>query len=240
MSKQVGMEDFLGDKIVSYGEPHMACALLLDVSGSMYGQAIGSLNKAIHRFKEQVLADSVARNRVDVAIITFGEKVELISDFVPITEMPTPKLIANGRTEMAGGIEMAIDLVKQRTQLYHTLGTPCHKPWIFMITDGAATSSSQDMAAAAERIRPEEGKGSHGHLAFWALGIDDYDPSQLFTLTDRVVELKDQDFSTIFNWLSESMSTISQSHVGEYVELNDLPPNARKAQQDRAIDKDWF
>ena len=96
------------------------------------------------------------------------------------------------------------------------------------------------MAAAAERIRLEEGKGSHGHLAFWALGIDDYDPSQLFTLTDRVVELKDQDFSTIFNWLSESMSTISQSHVGEYVELNDLPPNARKAQQDRAIDKDWF
>lgn len=240
MSEQLNMDQFFGDKIVSFGEPHLACALLLDVSGSMFGQAIGSLNKGIRRFKEQVVLDPIARQRVDVALVTFGTTVEVISDFVPISEMPTPALQAGGRTEMAEGIQTAIDMVKRRTQMYQQLGTPCHKPWIFMITDGAATSSPHDMTDAAERIRLEETKGSHGRLTFWALGIDDYDSEQMFSLTNRVMELKDQDFTTIFDWLSESMSAISQSHVGERVEFSPLPENARKAEKDRAIDEDWY
>ena len=36
------------------------------------------------------------------------------------------------------------------------------------------------------------------------------------------------------------MTAISQSHVGERPDLNDLPPDARKAMEDRAIDDDWY
>ena len=239
MSGQLNMEEFLGETIVSFGEPHLACALLLDVSGSMAGEPIWSLNAAIKRFKEQVSSDPIARQRVDIALVAFGSEVEVISDFVPISEMPTPALEAGGRTEMAQGIQTAIDLVKNRTQMYSQLGTPCHKPWIFMITDGLATSNQGEMIQAAERIRTEETKGSHGHLSFWALGIDNYDKDQLFSLTNRVMELKDQDFSGIFDWLSESMSAISQSHVGERVEFDPLPANARKAEKDRESGEDW-
>lgn len=240
MSGQLKMDEFMGEKIVSFGEPHLACALLLDVSGSMYGEAIGSLNKSIQRFKEQVCSDSVARQRVDMAIVTFATEVEVISDFVPVANMPTPALRAEGRTDMARGIQTAINLVKERTNLYHSLGTPCHKPWIFMITDGKSNSSPQAMMDAAERVHLEEGKGSHGHLSFWALGVDDYDANELFTFTNRVIELRHHDFTSTFDWLSESMSTISQSHVGERVEFGPLPEDARKAKEDRAIDEDWY
>ncbi len=235
MSGQLRMDELFGDSIgpVSPGEQHLACALLLDVSGSMYGTSINSLNEGIKRFKQQVMLDSIARQRVDVSLVTFGSDVQVISDFVPISEMPTPELQANGCTEMAEGIQTAIDLVKKRTSLYHSLGTPCHKPWIFMITDGAATSSAQEMSEAADRIHMEEAKGSYGHLSFWALGLNNYDRSQLFTLTKRVVELQDQDFSGIFDWLSESMSTISQSRVGEKVEFNPLPDNVH-------VVPDWY
>lgn len=111
-----------------------------------------------------------------------------------------------------------------------------------MITDGRATSSTYDMEQAGKRIRLEESKGSYGHLAFWAVGVGSYDPGQLFSLSDtnRVMELRDLNFSGIFDWLSESMSTISQSRVGESVAFEPLPDNARKAQRDRAIDEEWY
>ncbi len=242
MSEQLNMDQFFGDKMNSFGEPHLACALLLDTSGSMKmgNRAIDSLNDGIKRFKASVSSDPIAQKRVDVALITFNSKVEVICDFVPISQMPTPDLEAGGMTDMAQGIQTAIDLVKQRTAMYHTLGTPCHKPWIFMITDGAATSDDDEMRMAAERIRLEEEKGSNGRLSFWVLGIDDYDREGIFKLTNRVLELRNEDFTGIFDWLSESMSCISQSHVGERVEFTPLPDNARKAEKDRAINSDWY
>lgn len=248
MSGQLKMDEFMGsgggsggeEKIVSYGEAHLACALLLDVSGSMFGERIGSLNQALRRFKEQVCSDSISRQRVDIALVTFATDVEVISDFVPVTHMPTPALQAGGRTDMAKGIQTAINLVKNRTNMYHSLGTPCHKPWIFMITDGESTSSPQEMMDAADRVHAEEAKGSYGHLSFWALGVGEYNSKQLFSFTNRVIELRNQDFTSTFDWLSESMSTISQSRVGERVEFDPLPQDVRKAREDRAIGEDWY
>lgn len=242
MSEQLNMEQFFGDKINSFGEPHLACALLLDTSDSMGkgNRAIDSLNEGIKRFKASVVSDPTAQKRVDVALITFSSRVEVISDFVPVNQMPTPDLMTGGMTDMAQGIQTAIDLVKRRTAMYQTLGTPCHKPWIFMLTDGKSTSGDSEMRAAAERIHQEEEKGSHGRLSFWALGIDNYDQNELFKLTNRVLELRNEDFTGIFDWLSESMSCISQSRIGDKVEFNSLPENARKAEKDRTIESGWY
>ena len=236
MAKQFNMDDF----IKSCGEPHLACALLLDVSGSMAGDAINSLNNSIKQFKYNVSDDPVARNRVDVALITFGSEVKVVSDFMPVTEMPVPVLRAGGRTDMAAGIDKAVDMVKERTGLYHNLGTPCHKPWIFMITDGLSTSSESAMMQAAQKIKMAESKGSNGHLSFWALDTGDYDQDELFSLTKRVIELRNQDFRGVFDWLSESMAVISQSRPGEDVEFGTLPENVRKAERGRRIDEDWY
>lgn len=235
------LEENMEPKIVSAGEPHLACALLLDVSDSMCGEAIESLNAGIRRFKEQLASDSIYRNRVDIALITFRTQVEVISDFVPISEMPTPELSAGGCADIAKGIQTAIDLVKKRTKMYSQIGTPCYKPWIFMITSGASTSSPQEMSEAAERIRSEEEKGSHGHLSFWALGTGNYDREQLFSLTNRVMELKDFDFSGIFDWATGSIETILFAHGHrQRVEFEPLPVNVRTIEENRKIDEDWY
>ena len=242
MGSQMTMDELFGDKIAagSFGEPHLACVLLLDISGSMHGDAIKSLNAGLAQFKKNVLADSIARKRVDVAIVTFASEVNVVSDFVPVSQMPTPQLEAFGETKMAEGIDKAIELVKERTRMYQQLGTPCHKPWIFMITDGASTSDYEAMRCAAVNIQEAEDKGSHGRLTFWALGVSGYDQEELFGLTKRVMELKNQDFTDIFDWLSESMSVISQSQVGENITFGDLPRNARKAEEGRKIDEGWY
>ena len=245
MNNQISSEDLFGGEdilgnIGGLGEPHMAVALLLDVSGSMYGEPMGSLNKALRRFKESVCKDPLACKRVDVAIVTFGTKVLLTRDFTRVVDLDVPVLNANGYTHMAEGIQVAIDLVKQKTDWYHQMGVPCFKPWIFMITDGISTSSDRAMKEAADRIHMEENKGSHGRLSFWALGIGEYDSKELFQLTNRVIELKDCNFEGIFDWLSESMTAISNSHVDDKISIPNLPDNARKAQEDRRIDEGWL
>lgn len=230
---QLGIDELYADNMFgNLNEPHLACALLLDVSGSMSGEKIRSLNEAIKRFKEQICKDEIARKRVEVAIITFGQYAEIVSDFKPIPQMPTPDLVTRGRTPMAEGIQLAIDLVKKKTKLWQTMGTPCHKPWIFMITDGASTSDEQDMKLAAQRIAEEENKGTVGKMKFWALGVGDYNKEELFSLTNRVLELQSYNFVNIFDWLSESMSSISNSQVGTDVELDLLPEDTKIADRD--------
>jgi uncharacterized protein YegL len=217
-------------EIAAATEPHLACVLLLDTSGSMSGEPIKNLNEAINRFKEETSANEMTKKRVDIAIVEFSSDVRVVQNFSPIIAMEPVNLEAGGTTNMGAGIETAIDMVKERTKFYASLGTPMFKPWIFMITDG---SPNHDISVAAMRIREEESKGTHGKLKFFALGVGNYDRDVLSSLSKRVIELSDMNFGGIFDWMSESMATISVSRVDEEPRLPNLPENAR------IIPSDW-
>lgn len=226
----INQSSFETPRVAAPGEPHLACVLLLDTSGSMSGDPINSLNRAINDFKQQTSMDDLAQKRVDIAIIQFDDHASVVQDFTPISQMEPVNLTAGGCTAMGEGINLAIDKVKERNRFYASLGTPCFKPWIFMITDGAPTD---DITSAIQRIQEEENKGSHGKLKFFALGVPGYDKETLFKLTKRVMALNDTDFSGIFNWMSESMVAISVSRVDENVQLGNLPSNAQ------VVPSDW-
>jgi uncharacterized protein YegL len=228
----LNQETFGPPKIAAPNEPHLACVLLLDTSCSMSGQPIDSLNQALQDFKNKVSLDEMAQKRVDIAIVEFNSDVRVVQNFTPISEMTPVTLQATGSTAMGAGIDTAIDMVKERNRFYNGLGTPVFKPWIFMITDGAPTDSIEN---AIRRIQEEESKGSHGKLKFFALGVAGYDKNTLFRLTNRVMELRDTDFSGIFNWMSESMVAISVSRVNAEAPLPQLPENARKADPGRDV-----
>ena len=226
----INQETYGAPKIVAANEPHLACVLLLDVSGSMVGEPIDSLNRGLARFQKGVSMDETARKRVDIAIVEFNDTARVVQDFTPIPLMTPVTLKAGGGTAMGSGINMAIDIAKDRNRFYYDTGTPVHKPWIFMISDGAPTDNIE---TAARRIQEEESKGSHGKLKFWALGVPGYEKETMFKLTKRVMELENTDFTGIFNWLSESMVTISVSRVGENPQIGNLPDNAR------VVPSDW-
>jgi uncharacterized protein YegL len=226
----IEQESFGAPKIAAPGEAHLACVLLLDTSGSMHGKPIDSLNRALKDFKQKVSMDEMAKKKVDIAIVEFNSTARVVQDFTPISQMEPITLEADGTTAMGEGINLAIDMVKERNRFYSTLGTPSYKPWIFMITDGTPTD---DISGAIRRIEEEENKGSSGKLKFFALGVSDYDKDTLFKLTKRVMELSDTDFAGIFDWMSESMVAISVSRVGEEFKLGYLPSNAR------VVPADW-
>jgi len=231
----LNQETFGPPKVANPGEPHLACVLLLDTSGSMSGSPIDSLNQALQDFKNKLSMDEMAQKRVDVAIVEFNDSARVVRDFTPISQMESVTLQATGSTAMGEGINMAIDLVKGRNRFYANLGTPCFKPWVFMITDGGPTD---DIESARLRIQEEESKGKHGKLKFFALGVPGYDKDTLFKLTKRVMELREANFAGIFNWMSESMVAISVSRVNDEAPLPPLPENARKADPSRDV-SDW-
>ena len=234
--KQTRFNETPGLNVAAPNEPHLACVLLLDTSGSMNGypsmevKPIDSLNNAIKSFIEQTSMDELARKRVDIAIIEFNDTARVVQEFTPLTMLEPVTLTAGGRTAMGAGINLAIDKVKERNAFYARMGTPCFQPWIFMITDGEPTD---DISSARERIKAEEAKGNHGKLKFWSVGVPGYNKEKVTTLAARNIELVNGNFAGIFNWLSESVSIISVSHVDDNPDLPILPDNAR------VIPRDW-
>ena len=59
-------------ELVANPEPRCACLLLLDTSGSMHGPPITELNAGLLAFKDELMADPMAMQRVEVAVISFG------------------------------------------------------------------------------------------------------------------------------------------------------------------------
>lgn len=174
--------------------------------------------------------DELAQKRVDIAIIEFNDTARVVQDFTPLPQLQPVTLSAAGCTAMGEGINLAIDKVKERNGFYASMGTPCFKPWIFMITDGAPTD---DISAARQRILDEENKGSYGKLKFWAVGVPGYSKETLQSLTKRCIALDEAKFSGIFDWMSESMVAISVSRVDENPQLPNLPKGAQ------VIPTDW-
>ena len=171
-------EEIYGEdmNVASPNEPHLACVLLLDTSGSMAGDSIDSLNKAINDFKKKTAMDEFAQKRVDIAVIEFNDTARLVQDFTPLPQFQPINLTAGGLTAMGEGINLAIDKVKERNRLYNDMGTPCFTSWIFMISDRATT----DGLSARQRIIEEENKK---RLKFWAIKV-----SKLVELVSKTLE----------------------------------------------------
>lgn len=193
------------DSFADNPEPRCPCLLLLDTSYSMSGRPIEELNDAIASYKEELLSDSLASKRVEVAVVTFGP-VEVVCGFHTAQNFYPQKFIASSDTPMGQAIEQGIRLVHDRKTEYKENGISFYRPWIFMITDGAPTDNWN---LAADMIREGE---EHKSFAFFAVGIQQADMNVLKAISVREpLKLQGLKFQELFLWLSNSMKTVSRS-----------------------------
>ena len=197
-------------------DPRCACVLLLDTSGSMAGEQLAALNKGLQSFQEALQEDPLAKRRVEVAIVTFGNGgVQKVQDFVTADQFAAPMLSAGGTTPMGEGINLALDLVAERKTQYKSNGIAYYQPWVFMITDGAPNPGSP-WESAAERIK---GDVTAKSLAFFGVGVADADMNVLSKITPRAIKLDGLRFNELFVWLSQSQKRVSASKPGEQTAL---------------------
>jgi uncharacterized protein YegL len=191
-------------------EPRCPCVLLLDTSGSMEGRRISALNEGLVTFRDDITKDSLASRRVEVAILTFNNEVNLIQDFLTMDKFQPPVLYASGQTHMASAIERALDLTDARKKTFRANGISYYRPWIFMITDGKPEGESDDeVRQAALRVKASEmSKG----VAFFAVGVEGADMERLSQMIVRTpIKLQGLKFGEMFVWLSASMQGVSHS-----------------------------
>lgn len=205
-------------------EQKCLCVLVLDTSGSMSwptaNPPISQLNVGLRKFQEELLKDDVTKDRLEVAIVTFDSDVQTIQGPELLTDFTMPSLSTNGSTRMADGISEAIDIITFRKQYYKNHGIPYYRPWIVMMTDGEP-DSDQDIKGMGQRIREAN---DHKEFVFMAVGVgDSISEDALIKLSSPAfppTKMQAIKFCEFFQWLSNSMSTISNSDGGN-VQLGD-------------------
>ncbi len=209
------------DEVVEFAEnpePRCPCVLLLDTSGSMHGEAIEALNQGLLSFKDELINNSLASRRVEVAIVTFDSAVNIVQDFVTADQFQPPILTAQGLTNMGSGINKSLDMIQERKTQYRANGIAYYRPWIFMITDGEPQGElEQVVEQAAQRLQTDE---ANKRVAFFSVGVENANMMRLSQIAVRApLKLKGLNFIEMFVWLSASMSAVSHSQVDEQVAL---------------------
>jgi uncharacterized protein YegL len=198
--------------------------LLLDTSGSMAGAKLDQLVEGLQLFRDEVEGHELARKRVDVAVMTFGEEVRLVQDFTPVSEMEVPQLEAGGRTPMGAAILAAIDLVERRKQQYRSEAVDYYRPWIFLITDGEPTDMRPGDATWTSVVNAVHEGERLQHFLFFSVGVDQADLTKLAQISPpdrKPLRLRPGHFQEMFAWVANSQQQISMSRVGEQVAVED-------------------
>lgn len=200
--------------------------LILDTSGSMSDPPpghdtprIAQLNEGLEQFKEEVLQKTHAERRVDLSLIAFGGRAEVIQEFTQVKNWTPPQLRAGGRTPMGDAIELAIDRIENVKDTYSSQGISYNRPILWLLTDGKPT----DMEAGSDRWqivnRQLEVGTNQDKFIFFALGMGEADRDRLAHLAEGTgkpaLMMKPGQFSDFFNFVSNSLESHSES-AGEF------------------------
>ena len=206
--------------IINPGEEHIACAVVVDTSGTMapYAQ---ELQQAIVDLAETINADDTCRGRIELCLITYDDEAQVVQPFGPMHSFEPPRFFdCAGMTSTHKAIRLAIDKVNERKAEYQANSVSYRQPWIWLFTDGESNDS--DNGSYAELLQLQNNK----KLSFYAVGIGpDADASELKSMhkNNMMLRVSRENFKAAFEFLSASLSKTGNSKPGEKVVV-DVPP----------------
>ncbi len=205
--------------------PEQRCPiiLILDVSGSMGGQKIQTVNQALVKFGEIIKEDSVTALRADVAVVEFDHEARVVQDFTNGTDFEPPVLEVKGGTNYSKAVNLALDISEARKQSYRDGGIAYYRSLAYFLSDGYPEHDDDGARAqAAARLKEMEDNRS---IAFFCFGVGSPDlPVNMSALNElaprAAVELTNMEqLDGSIQWLSRSVAAVSQSQPGEAIRL---------------------
>ena len=193
-------------------------ALVLDVSYSMEGAPLEELNRGLTAFFNSLYNHPVTSRSAEVAITLFSDEPELVLDFTSLKRISDVPQIASagGCTNLAGGVNTALDSIERCRRDMQAAGVDHYKPFLVLMSDGAPNIGDHEKAAL--RVREME---KNRKVVIFPIGIgDDADMNVLASFSNRgALHLKGLNFTAFFEWLSRSIAVVSTSKVDDTVTL---------------------
>ena len=176
----MSIQDSIGvyDQAEFADNPEARCSIvmILDVSGSMRGDSIDTVNRALVAFRDIIRQDPVTALRADVAIVAFDDVAWVLQDFTNGTDFEAPRLEVNGGTIFSEPINMALDLIEARKQSYRDSGVAYYRSLVYFLTDGISGDDPADLEQVAQRLAAAEENRSVAFFSF-IIGSDDGIPN---------------------------------------------------------------
>jgi uncharacterized protein YegL len=211
-------KSLLDDGLIENPAKRVPVCLCLDVSGSMSGEPINELNLGIAEFYKAIQDDDAARVSAEIAIVTFDDNAKVFDDFSTIEGKVVPTLSAGGATNMGAGVKKALEILEQRKRAYKAAGTDYFQPWLIIMSDGGPTDS--EYIEAQNLVKNLE---SSKRLAVFPIAIGaaaDRKVLSNFSNKKDAIKLQGLKFKEFFEWLSMSVSTVSNSKPNEVIVLD--------------------
>ncbi len=204
--------------------PSMSGDPNLGAPPNVNGVPIEELNEGIKHFMKAIIEDEIAKYSAEISLVSFSGRAECMMDFnnpeyiIDTYGYPRIELdLQLGGTSIGSGVELAIEKLEERKLEYQHAGVDYYQPWLILMTDGYPTD--QKHIEAAKRISKMV---TDKKLTIFPIGIGDgADLNVLASFSPKrpPVRLKGLRFQEFFEWLSQSISQVSNSNPGESITL---------------------
>lgn len=196
--------------------------LLLDCSGSMYGEPIEAVKNGVQVLVSTLLQDPYALETAYLSIITFDSSAQQVSSLTELSAFQQPNIQASGCTALGEALALLAQKADQEVTKTTAEQKGDWKPLVFIMTDGEPTDDLNKGLA-------EFKKRKWGMVVACAAGAG-ANTDTLKKITECVVSLDTADSATIkafFKWVSASVSSGSmkvEETGAEATTLSELPP----------------
>ena len=129
------MQIFDPAKFTSAKAKPLPVVLLLDVSGSMGGEKIQSVNESVKDMLETFRSTENSETEIDVAIITFGAEVKLHQALASASDINWRDLSSAGSTPLGTALKMAKAMIDDKD----VVPSRAYRPTVVLVSDGQPT-----------------------------------------------------------------------------------------------------
>ncbi|MDE7179656.1 MAG: VWA domain-containing protein [Muribaculaceae bacterium] len=196
--------------------------LLLDTSGSMYGEPIEAVKNGVQVLVSTLRQDPYALETAYLSIITFDSQAKQVTPLTELAAFQQPNIEASGCTALGEALSLLASKADQEVTKTTMEKKGDWKPLVFIMTDGEPTD---DLSKGIADFK----KGKWGMVVACAAGAG-ANTDTLKKITESVVSLDTADSATIkafFKWVSASVSAGSmkvEETGAQDGTLSELPP----------------
>lgn len=205
--------------LVDNSEQRTPLILVLDSSGSMYGQPIQQLNEGLKLLEQELKNDVIAAKRVRILVIEYGgyDQCTVHGDWKDAMDFTAPVLEANGTTPMGQAITLALEEIEAEKQRFKQAGVAYTRPWLFLMSDGVPTDQWEQAAQLCRQAEESQ------KTAVFPIMVDGASAEVMGCFSRNGVNgvkmLKGLQFKELFLWLFLMMRRPPRSTPGGTAQL---------------------